>query len=434
MFAQTERSRDSIRRLLFASSFRYGRVVPFQLSDIGEGIRDVTVKEWFVKPGDQVSQFDNICEVQSDKASVTITSRYDGLIKTLHYKVDDVAMVGSALLDIEIEDDSKGDSEEIVKNAENQGTDDSKNREREINKMESEDNILGKVLTTPAVRKIAKENNIRLEDVKATGKGGRVLKEDILAHLQKISTDSRVQTEALSYTSVTEKTVGLKGYSKHMWKTMTKSLSTPHFVYSDECNVDQVMRYRNEVKSSLKEQGVSLTLLPFFVKAASRALEQYPTLNAWLDEESQTLRVLDNHNIGIAMNTPEGLVVPNIKNVQNLSVFAIARELNRLQESGSRSSISLADLTNTTFSLSNIGAVGGTYTKPVILPPQVIIGAFGRAQKVPRFDDEGNVVPVSLMSVSWSADHRVIDGVTVAKFSNLWKHYVENPAHLLIGA
>lgn len=171
-----------------------------------------------------MSQFDNICEVQSDKASVTITSRYDGLIKTLHYKVDDVAMVGSALLDIEIEDDSKGDSEEIVKNAENQGTDDSKNREREINKMESEDNILGKVLTTPAVRKIAKENNIRLEDVKATGKGGRVLKEDILAHLQKISTDSRVQTEALSYTSVTEKTVGLKGYSKHMWKTMTKSL------------------------------------------------------------------------------------------------------------------------------------------------------------------------------------------------------------------
>lgn len=139
--------------------------------------------------------------------------------------------------------------------------------------------------------------------------------------------------------------------------TMNFSQSIPHFVYSDECNVDQVMRYRNEVKSSLKEQGVSLTLLPFFVKAASRALEQYPTLNAWLDEESQTLRVLDNHNIGIAMNTPEGLVVPNIKNVQNLSVFAIARELNRLQESGSRSSISLADLTNTTFSLSNIGAV-----------------------------------------------------------------------------
>lgn len=138
---------------------------------------------------------------------------------------------------------------------------------------------------------------------------------------------------------------------------MNFSQSIPHFVYSDECNVDQVMRCRNEVKDSLMEQGVSLTFLPFFVKAASRALEQCPELNAWLDEENQTLRVLDNHNIGIAMDTPDGLVVPNIKNVQNLSVFAIARELNRLQECGSRSSIPLADLTGTTFSLSNIGVV-----------------------------------------------------------------------------
>lgn len=170
-----------------------------------------------------MSQFDNICEVQSDKASVTITSRYDGLVKTLHYKIDDVAMVGSALLDIEVEDDSK-DVEETVKNTENQETDSSEGSERETNEME--DNILGKVLTTPAVRKIAKENNVRLKDVIATGKGGRVLKEDILAHLQKISTDSKVKTEVLSHTNtkVTGRMVALKGYSKHMWKTMTKSL------------------------------------------------------------------------------------------------------------------------------------------------------------------------------------------------------------------
>lgn len=167
-----------------------------------------------------MSQFDNICEVQSDKASVTITSRYDGLIKTLHYKVDDVAMVGSALLDIEIEDDSK-DTEETVENAtESQGTDSSEKRETD----ETEGNILGKVLTTPAVRRIAKENNVELKDVIATGKGGRVLKEDVLAHLQKISADSKVKTDVLSRTSATGKTVGLKGYSKHMWKTMTKSL------------------------------------------------------------------------------------------------------------------------------------------------------------------------------------------------------------------
>ncbi|XP_011261065.1 lipoamide acyltransferase component of branched-chain alpha-keto acid dehydrogenase complex, mitochondrial isoform X1 [Camponotus floridanus] len=443
---RAERSHGPICRFLFTSTVHSGKVVPFKLSDIGEGIRDVTVKEWFVKPGDRVSQFDDICEVQSDKASVTITSRYDGLVKTLHFNVNDVAMVGTALLDIEVEDDSKDaekdlegikeakkDLEEIKEANKDQAVDGS-DKKKETDETESQDDILGKILATPAVRKIAMENNIKLKDVAATGKDGRVLKEDILAHLRKISATPDVRTKVFPGKDMAGKTVELKGYTKHMWKTMTRSLSIPHFVYSDECNVDQVIQCRNKVKNSLKDEGVSLSLMPFFVKAASRALERCPELNAWLNEEDKTLRILDSHNIGVAMDTSEGLVVPNIKNVQNLSVLAIARELNRLQELGRKSSIPLDDLVGTTFTLSNIGTIGGTYTKPVILPPQIIIGAFGRAQKVPRFDDDGKVVPAQIMSISWAADHRVVDGVTMAKFSNLWKHYVENPVHLLIGA
>lgn len=180
----------------------------------------------FVKPGDRVNQFDDICEVQSDKASVTITSRYDGIIKTLHYKIDDVALVGSVLLDFEIEDESTDDdADEPVKTAEKQTIDNLESSEGRTDGVESEGNTLreGKVLTTPAVRRIAKENNVRLEDVRATGKDGRVLKEDILAHLQKTSADSAgVKVEVSA--SVTGRTVGLKGYTKHMWKTMTKSL------------------------------------------------------------------------------------------------------------------------------------------------------------------------------------------------------------------
>ncbi|XP_032678308.1 lipoamide acyltransferase component of branched-chain alpha-keto acid dehydrogenase complex, mitochondrial isoform X2 [Odontomachus brunneus] len=436
-----EKSREPICRFLSISPIRQGVVVPFKLADIGEGIRDVTVKEWFVKPGDRVSQFDNLCEVQSDKASVTITSRYDGIIKTLRHKVDSVALVGEALLDIEIEDDSVSSAE---KDAENSGkndvdqTVDTLGKDEKMDSMESMDYIPPRILTTPAVRRIAKENKVNLMDVVATGKGGRVLKEDMLVHLQKISVDPNQLTKQdvpeQTFGSVTGKTVAMKGYTKHMWKTMTQSLSIPHFVYSDECNVNRVMRCRNEVKDELGKLGVSLTLMPFFIKAASRALQQYPKLNAWLNEEDQTLRLIDNHNIGVAMDTADGLVVPNIKNVQNLSILEIAKKLNRLQELGKKTSIPLGDLTDTTFSLSNIGMVGGTYTKPVILPPQVMIGAFGRAQKMPRFDDEDNVVAVNVMAVSWSADHRVLDGVTVAEFSNLWKHYVENPQLLMIGA
>ncbi|KAG5306248.1 ODB2 dehydrogenase, partial [Acromyrmex insinuator] len=238
--------------LSVSSFFSAKKVVPFKLLDIGEGIQDVTVKEWFVKSGDQVKQFDDICEVQSDKASVTITNRYDGLIKTLHYKIDNVALVGSTLLDFEIEDNStdvvRNDAGETAKSTENQTIDNSEKSERRSDKVESENITLKeeKVLSTPAVKRIAKENNIKLTDVKATDKNGRVLKEDILAHLQKISADPRVK------------------------------VTIPHFIYSDECNVDQVMRYRNDVKDSLMERGISLILMTFFIKAASRALQQYP--------------------------------------------------------------------------------------------------------------------------------------------------------------
>lgn len=164
--------------------------------------------------------------MQSDKASVTITSRYDGLIKVLHFKVDDVAMVGTALLDIEIEDDSK-DTREDAQNTENSAESqivDSSDKERQTDETKSRNNDPEKTLATPAVRRIAMENNIKLKDVIATGKQGRVLKEDILAHLQKVSAASEAKTTTLPQKNVTEKTIGLKRYSRHMWKTMTKSL------------------------------------------------------------------------------------------------------------------------------------------------------------------------------------------------------------------
>ncbi|KAK2580818.1 hypothetical protein KPH14_005901 [Odynerus spinipes] len=430
----------SKHRFLSLSSLRSGTIVPFKLSDIGEGIRDVTVKEWFVKPGDKVSQFDNICEVQSDKASVTITSRYDGLVKRLHYKVDDIVLVGESLVDIELDDEEKNvadvPAKEKVqeKNGKPKEEAGSSGSERNIEK--DDESRRGEqpieeiqIMATPAVRRLATENNINLADVIATGKAGRVLKEDVLAHLEKLAAKKEIGDVPRSI----GKTFPIKRYSKHMWKTMTQSLSIPHFVYSDECNVTELIRYRNQVRDSIKEQGISLSLMPFIIKAASKALRVAPELNGWLDEDKECVQICERHNIGIAMDTPEGLVVPNIKDVQNLSILCIAKELNRLQELGKKASIPLADLTDATISLSNIGVVGGTYTKPVILSPQVIIGAFGKVQKLPRFDEKDNVIAANIISVSWAADHRVVDGVTMAKYSNLWKYYIEHPVELMLG-
>ncbi|XP_015191544.1 PREDICTED: lipoamide acyltransferase component of branched-chain alpha-keto acid dehydrogenase complex, mitochondrial [Polistes dominula] len=432
----------SKRRFLSLSSLRSGTIVPFKLSDIGEGIRDVTVKEWFVKPGDRVSQFDNICEVQSDKASVTITSRYDGLVKELHYKIDEIALVGEPLIDIELDDENIVENEQEGKREENQKKEEEKEVVKDDRKFKERDDKTSlesskdthsekiQIIATPAVRRLALENNINLSDVTATGKDGRVLKEDVLVYLEKLDRRDKIQ----DVSQQAGKKMAIKKYSKHMWKTMTQSLSIPHFVYSDECNVTELIRCRNEVKDSLKEQGISLSLMPFLIKAASKALLTIPELNGSLDEEKQCVEISESHNIGVAMDTPEGLIVPNIKDVQNLSILSIAKQLNRLQELGKKASIPLADLTGTTFTLSNIGVVGGNYTKPVIQPPQMVIGAFGKVQKLPRFDDKDNVIVANIIAVSWAADHRVIDGVTMAKYSNLWKYYVEHPIELMLGS
>ena len=132
------------------------------------------------------------------------------------------------------------------------------------------------------------------------------------------------------------------------------------------------------------------------------------------------------------MDTPQGLLVPNIKKVHQMSVVEIAEELNRLQDLGLRGKLGADDLKNGTFSLSNIGSIGGTYAKPVIMPPQVAIGAVGKVQKLPRFDANDNLVKAHIMNVSWSADHRIIDGATMARFSNLMKNYIENPASMIL--
>ncbi|XP_073705559.1 lipoamide acyltransferase component of branched-chain alpha-keto acid dehydrogenase complex, mitochondrial-like [Garra rufa] len=167
-------------------------------------------------------------------------------------------------------------------------------------------------------------------------------------------------------------------------------------------------------------------------EAASLGLLQFPILNASVDEGCQNITFKASHNIGLAMDTPQGLLVPNVKSVQALSVFDIAVELNRLQALGSAGQLGTADITGGTFTLSNIGSIGGTYAKPVILPPEVAIGALGKIQVLPRFNSCDEVVKSYIMNVSWSADHRLIDGATMSRFSNLWRSYLENPSTMVL--
>ncbi|RVE42026.1 hypothetical protein evm_013330 [Chilo suppressalis] len=422
----------------FHTSVTAHKTVAFNLSDIGEGIREVVIKEWFVKVGDKVQQFDNICEVQSDKAAVTISSRYDGVITKLYHEVDQIALVGKPLVDIEIEGSADEDTAQSIKSEESSS-----------NPPKTETKQRVKVLTTPAVRRIASQFQVDLSTIRATGKNGRVMKEDVLSHLN-ISADksnevpdvtsSSVQAVTYPLTSahvktemvLDDKTVPVTGFTKVMVKSMTEAMKIPHFGFTDEYDVTKLVECRQILKTIAEEHGVKLTYMPIIIKAASLSLTAFPILNSSLDSTCENLTYKGSHNIGVAMDTPNGLVVPTIKNVQNKSILELARELNALQEKGTKGQLGLNDLTGGTFTISNVGIVGGTYTKPVILPPQVAIGALGKIQILPRFDSSGNVVKAHILAVSWSADHRVIDGVTMARFSNSLKKYLENPYTLIL--
>lgn len=423
------------------------KVLSFKLSDIGEGIREVTVKEWFVKVGDTVQQFDDLCEVQSDKASVTITSRYDGKIVKIHHPVDDIAFVGKPLLDFDVEaDDADNTDSESSSDSEAES---SSGPQSNSGKVASDEDVARHItLATPAVRRLAMENKVNLSKVPATGKLGRVLKGDVLEYLGHVPAGTNIphptiaaKAELSSAPKASEKSTPvtadriepLKGVRKAMMKSMSASLKIPHFAYSDEIDMTKLIDFRDQLKTVASERGIpKLTFMPFCIKAASIALTKHPILNSSLDVEKEAVIYKAAHNISVAIDTPQGLVVPNIKNCESKNILDIARDLNELVEKGRKGALNPRDFADGTFSLSNIGVVGGTYTHPCIMEPQVAIGAMGRTKAVPRFNENDEIVKVYIMNVSWCADHRIIDGVTMAQFSNVWKQYLENPALFLL--
>lgn len=433
----------NIARGISVSSIYWKRVA-FNLSDIGEGIREVIVKEWFVKEGDIVEQFENLCEVQSDKASVTITSRYDGKILKIHHHVDETALVGKPLIDFDVLDDlSNSQSVEVQRDAIVGKKDSGHSSSVSSNdwNTEGEKRHRMRFLATPAVRRIANENEVDLAQVRASGRFGRVLKSDVLEYLNVIpnannqnqKTDDHVQPKFATAIANGDRNEKLKDIRKAMFKTMTNALKIPHFTYSDEVNVTNLVQLRDNLKAGAESLGFKLTFMPFFIKAASIALSNYPILNSVVDEKNEVINYKSAHNISIAMATKNGLVVPNLKNCEQKSIRQIAIDLNDLLERGRNGKLSPDDFTSGTFSLSNIGVIGGTYTKPVIAPPQVAIGAIGTTQILPRFiGDSDSVYRAHIIHISWSADHRVIDGVTMAGFSNEWKRLIENPHHFII--
>ncbi|KAJ5496148.1 Lipoamide acyltransferase [Penicillium diatomitis] len=431
-------------------------------------LKDVQIIQWYVEEGAHIEEWKPLCQYQSDKAVDDITSRYAGVIKKLHFEADDTVPTGRALCDIEVEDGQYPDdhaAHEPAPEAESAPAVTTPEVEALSPVQAAETSPLDPQLpiteepaqipkskhaslATPAVRGLLKTHNVDILEITGTGKEGRVLKEDVLKHIETRDTSPSQQALAHSTTTTTtmttnstvdtrqiESAVPLTPIQSAMFKTMTKSLTIPHLLYTDELKINDISTIRKRLLADSRDPK-KLTFLPFVVKAVSLALTQYPILNARIDTTTDPnkpkLIMRERHNIGIAMDTPRGLIVPNIKDVANRSILDIAAEIARLSALGREGRLGPADLNGGTITVSNIGNIGGTYVAPVIVPSEVAILGVGRTRTVPVFDEKGEVTRGDMVNFSWSADHRVIDGATMARMGNRVRELIESPELMLL--
>lgn len=416
-----------------------GGVIDIPLAQTGEGIAECELLKWFVQEGDQVEEFQRLCEVQSDKATIEITSRYKGKISQILHVPGNIVKVGETLLKIgvdEIPDPTEtSDASERITSLESDFSDSS-----DISSVPEKTKI-GGVSSTPAVRNLAKQYGLNINDVTATAKDGRILKEDVINYaMQKGLINEAPACAQQKHSEVSpligggseDKTLQLRGYQRAMVKSMTLAAKIPHFYYVEEMNCDALVELKTSFQNENSDPEIKHTFLPVLIKSLSMALTRHPMLNSRFNEESYEVILKGSHNIGIAMATPNGLVVPHIKNVQSLSILEITKELSRLQKFAKINKLSPDDISGGTITLSNIGGIGGKFGCPLINSPEVAIIGMGRIQKNPQFAEDGNVYPASVMTINVGADHRVLDGATVARFCNGWKKFVEKPDLLLL--
>lgn len=300
--------------------------------------------------------------------------------------------------------------------------------------------ILGKhaSLATPAVRHMVKEHKLKIEDIEGTGKEGRVLKEDVQRHAeaakQTVGATSSAATP-IPQPLMEDRVQALTPNQSGMFKQMTKSLSIPHFLYTDSVDFSNLTSMRKKYNAG-REKTDRITPLPVIIKAISLTFEQFPLLNSHLDTTSNLSKpqivLKGSHNIGVAVDSPSGLLVPVIKNVQNHSIASLAQEITRLATLARNGKLSSADLNGATFTVSNIGSIGGTAVAPVIVGPQVGIVGIGKARLVPAFDESGELVKKEECVFSWSADHRVVDGAYVARAAEEVRKCVEGVEGMLM--
>ena len=434
----------------------------FKFPDVGEGITEGEIVKWRVKEGDTIKEHDVIADVETDKAIVEIPSPASGVILKLYHKEGDTIKVGEVLASIgdkgekvsapssgapakeekkekktEAKPESKGKQEGVGAVGELEEATEVEPTRHEVKKAESEtQKSEAHVSATPAVRRLARDNHIDLDSVKGSGKDGRITEEDVrnaaksagMKHIEENveHVEANVQKKYDMWGYV--KKVPLKGVRKSIAKHMVDSLFTaPHVSHMDEVDVTELYRLRQREKRIAESKDIKLTFLPFIMKACVQALKKHPGFNSAMDDEHEEIIYKKYYNFGMAVDTENGLMVPVIKGVDQKNIFNLAKEITDLSQKARDRKIDIADMKGSTFTITNIGSIGGMFATPIINYPEAAILAVGRMQDRLVIDKENKIRIRKILPLTVTFDHRVVDGADGAKFMNTLKELLQDP-------
>ena len=426
----------------------------FKFPDIGEGIHEGKILKWHVKKGQQVTEGDAVVNVETDKVVTDIPIPKDGVIKNLYGKEGEIINVGDALVEMEVEGEAAADADTkeiaveekgfgvvgIIEEAASDAFLPATGEGMEVKAETAETAAPGKkALATPVARKIAKDLNIDINSVRGTGPAGRVMKADIQRAFDEKQSGAKPGYRPATTTAIKVEEGAqvefeeLTQIRKTIMNRMVESKQTaPHATAFEEVEVSKLVAMRKDKKAALAEQGVKLSYMPFIVKAVALALKRHKALNSKLDLPNNRIIYQNYYNLGFATDTPDGLMVPVIKNADHMNIIEIAQAITDLSERARERKITLDELRGGTFSITNYGSIAGTYGVPVINYPEVAILGIGRIVKRPVVNDAGEIVVGHILPLSMSFDHRVVDGANAAYFIKDVMAMLGDPLNMLL--
>ena len=401
----------------------------FKLPELGEGVHEGELVKWRVSVGDIVKDDQPLLEIMTDKATVEIPSPFAGKIDALHAKEGEVVKVGQLLI-------SGGGTAGAVKAAPAVAA--AQPAASSVQATQKSVPVAGDhVLAAPSTRRFAREKGVDLSAIRGTGPHGRVMREDV----ERGPSSGSVSTPAKGAShgaQTAEHRIPFRGLRKKIAEKMRLSKDhAAHFTYVEEADASELVRVRMHAKELGAKQGVKVTYLPFIMKGMVAALRQYPILNSTLDEQRAEIVFKHYYNIGLSIQTEDGLVAPVVKDVEHKSILELAKDIQDLVDRARQKRLTMDDLQGSAITLTNAGSIGGLFATPVINYPEVAILGFNKIFKKPvvkTINGQDQVVIRDWTYFSISLDHRIVDGAVGAEFMNTFIKYIETPSLLLLEA